>query len=122
MNQPLLAASFSLICLCACEKHVHLETAHLDAVRRMQAAAKAEQRELTAKEVESVLGQPEEKRPFTFQAPPKPSADVPGSLWVYRQDGKEIVLRFVEGRLSNQVPQFGDPAPLPDASRTPAQP
>ena len=71
----------------------------------MQTAAENNLRGLTPKEVESVLGQPERIERFTLTRPSVKEYE--GQRMVYVQDGKEIVLHFVDGKMVRDVPEFG---------------
>ncbi len=90
-----------------CEKRI--ETANIDTVNRMQSAAEKSGRGLSAKEVESVLGQPTRVEKLTLTRSEK--REFAAERHYYIQDGKETVLHFVEGRLSNDVNQFGHSEP-----------
>jgi hypothetical protein len=100
-----LAPAFS-----GCEKRI--EAANIDTVNRMQAAAEKNLRGLTPKEVESVLGQPTKVEPVIFKREVNEVREIPGERYIYRQDGKDIVLNFVNGKLEDpKVPQFDAKAP-----------
>ena len=81
----------------------------IETVKRMQAAAEKNQRGLTPKEVESVLGQPVRVEKFTLTRPAVKEFE--GERMIYVQDGKELVLHFVEGKMSGDIPQFGAAVP-----------
>ena len=75
----------------------------------MQTAAENNLRGLTPKEVESVLGQPDRVERFTLTRPAVKEFE--GQRMVYMQDGKEIVLHFVDGKMVRDVPEFGSDEP-----------
>ncbi len=75
----------------------------------MQTAAENNLRGLTPKEVESVLGQPERIERFTLTRPAVKEFE--GMRMVYLQDGKKIVLHFVDGKMVRDVPEFGEKEP-----------
>jgi hypothetical protein len=88
-----------------CEKRI--EAANIDTVKRMQLEKGG--RGLTPKEVESVLGQPTRVEKFTLTRPAV--KEFAGERMIYLQDGKEVVLHFVDGRMTDDVPQFDSKAP-----------
>ena len=106
-----------------CEKHVVAE--NIDVVNRQQAVAEKResklenvQEGLTMKEVEAVLGSPEEVR--TGKVTRMVEKEFDFTTWIYRRaregeqtpDGKpkfeEVELGFVDGKLQGKVPKFGE--------------
>jgi hypothetical protein len=94
-----------------CEKRV--EPANIDVVNRQQSAAQKRpstvenvQEGLTMKEVEAVLGSPEAVKVGKLSYPVQ--KDFVLTTWVYKQDGKDIELSFIDGKLQGKVPKFGE--------------
>ena len=107
VNKSALISALSVAAFSGCEKRI--APANIDTVNRMQAAAERNMRGLTPKEVESVLGQPTKVEKFTLTRPAVKEFD--GERMIYVQDGKEIVLHFVEGKMVREVPAFGAKEP-----------
>ena len=111
MDKTALIFAFSLAAFTpvfsGCDKRI--APANIETVNRMQAAAERNQRGLTPKEVESVLGQPTKVEKFTLARPAV--KEFAGERMVYVQDGTEIILHFVEGKMVREVPEFGAKAP-----------
>ena len=61
---------------------------------------------MNPKEVESILGQPSRIEKFVLEVPKPPPE---GMRYFYEQDGKTIVLHFVDGKLISQVPTWNAP-------------
>ena len=122
-----------------CEKRLSDE--NIDVANKFQESAKQRKRKwtgvnegMTEKEVESILGQPtvkKEGRPMLINQP----VEVPTVTYVYQQDGKTIELSFLDGKLQERIPKFGETldseAPLhmkknaagePPKTETPASP
>ena len=114
LSLPAFASVFS-----GCEKRI--APANIDTVNRMQAAAERNMRGLTPKEVESVLGQPTKVESVIFKREVKEMREIPGERYIYRQDGKDIVLNFVNGKLEDsKVLQFDAKKPeSPDDVKAP---
>lgn len=95
-----------------CEKRV--DAANIDVVNRQQVAAQKRpstvenvEEGLTMKEVEAVLGTPTEVKNGKVTLPVQ--KDFGLTTWVYRQDGKEVEISFIDGKLQGKVPRFGEP-------------
>src|SRR5688572_13095929 len=112
-----MAAKLALCTLAAlfastgCEKRVEL--ANIDVVNRQQKVAQKRpsavenvQEGLTMKEVEAVLGSPTEVRTGKLSVPVQ--KDFVLTTWTYRQDGKEVELSFIDGKLQGNAPRFGE--------------
>jgi hypothetical protein len=94
-----------------CEKRV--EPANIEVVNRQQSSAQKRpsavenvQEGLTMKEVEAVLGTPEAVKIGKLSLPVQ--KDFVLTTWVYKQDGKDVELSFIDGKLQGQVPNFGE--------------
>jgi hypothetical protein len=94
-----------------CEKRV--EGANIDVVNRQQTAAQKRpstvenvQEGLTMKEVEAVLGTPDGVKVGKLSLPVQ--KDFVLTTWTYVQDGKEIEVSFIDGKLQGKVPRFGE--------------
>ena len=106
------AASFSSLVLlfgaAACQRRI--TNANIDAVkaeydRKNDPAGPG----LSPKEVESILGQPD--RTDTFKIPLETQhKTLTGTRYYYQQDGKTIVLHFLEDRLVSAPEHFDEPA------------
>jgi hypothetical protein len=61
--------------------------------------------DMSPKEVESILGQPttQETREMPLQADAK---TLPVQRYIYKQDGKTVVIHFVDGKLIGQEGSF----------------
>lgn len=66
-------------------------------------------RTLSIKEVESILGQP--TRQETRHIEQQTVRDLPVVRYAYVQDGQEVELHFIDGKLQNRAVRFGEKAP-----------
>lgn len=94
-----------------CEKRV--ESGNIDVVNRQQTVAQKRpstvenvQEGLTMKEVEAVLGSPTQVKTGKLSLPVQ--KDFVLTTWTYRQDGKDVELSFIDGKLQGSVPRFGE--------------
>ncbi len=94
-----------------CEKRV--DSANIDVVNRQQTSAQKRpstvenvQEGLTMKEVEAVLGSPDDVKVGKLSVPVQKDFNL--TTWTYKQDGKDIELSFVDGKLQGKVPRFGE--------------
>jgi hypothetical protein len=94
-----------------CEKRV--DSANIDVVNRQQTSAQKRpstvenvKEGLTMKEVEAVLGAPDAVKMGKLSVPVQKDFNL--TTWTYKQDGKEIELSFVDGKLQDKVPRFGE--------------
>jgi hypothetical protein len=101
----------SLFASTGCEKRV--ESANIDVINRQQSAAQKRpsavenvQEGLTMKEVEAVLGTPTAVKTGKLSLPVQ--KDFAITTWTYRQDGKEVELSFIDGKLQGKAPRFGE--------------
>jgi hypothetical protein len=106
-----LCMLFTLFASTGCEKRV--DSANVDVVNRQQVAAQKRVKTvesvdegLTMKEVEAVLGTPTEEKKGKVTVPVQKEFVL--TTWIYRQDGKEVELSFIDGKLQGKVPQFGE--------------
>ena len=102
----------TLLASTGCEKRV--ESANIDVVNRQQVAAQKRpttvenvEEGLTMKEVEAVLGSPTEVKIGKVSLPVQ--KDFALTTWTYRQDGKEVEVSFIDGKLQGKVPKFDEP-------------
>ena len=94
MSPPLASLLFAALFLfTACSQH--LTEANLKQVRP----------EMSPKEVESILGQPARVEKFVMEMQ---RSGPEGIRYFYEQDGKTIVLHFVDGKLISQVPSWNE--------------
>src|SRR5207302_861413 len=103
------AASISslllLLDLAGCARRI--SDANIEAVNRALQRKERDGRELSPKEVESMLGQP--NRVETFKIPLETQHKLlNGTRYYYDQDGKTIVLHFIEDRLIAPATRFGE--------------
>ena len=101
----------TLIASTGCEKRV--ESTNIDVVNRQQTSAQKRpstvenvQEGLTMKEVEAVLGSPDGVKVGKLSLPVQ--KDFSLTTWIYRQEGKEIELSFIDGKLQGKLPRFGE--------------
>lgn len=66
-------------------------------------------RTLSIKEVESILGQP--TRQETRHIEQQTVRELPLVRYSYVQDGREVELHFIDGKLQNRAVRFGEKAP-----------
>lgn len=66
-------------------------------------------RTLSIKEVESILGQP--TRQETRHIEQQTVRELPLVRYAYVQDGQEVELHFIDGKLQNRAVRFGEKAP-----------
>jgi hypothetical protein len=95
-----------------CEKRLASE--NIDLANKQQESAQQRKSRwpgisegMTEKEVESILGQPSNRRtgaPVTINQP----VEIPTVTYVYQQDGHTIELSFLDGKLQGRVPKFGE--------------
>lgn len=110
---PASVLSFSFaIGLVACGPQV--ADRNIDALNQMYDAAERGGKALSIKEVEAVLGQPRKAEPFPMEM--QTTKELQGVRYYYTQDGKEIVLHFVDNKLIRRVERF-DEKPIEDAER-----
>ncbi|MEP6673328.1 MAG: hypothetical protein ABJF10_29525 [Chthoniobacter sp.] len=109
---PATALSFSLVLgLSACGPR--LADRNIDAVNRLYEQAEKSGKEVTIKEVESVLGQP--TRMETYPIEMQRTRELPIVRYYYQENGRTIVLHFVDNKLSKHVDHFGE-TPAPEES------
>ncbi len=92
--RPIAAAAFiACVLLPACQRH--LSDANLNCVKM----------DMSPKEVESILGQPtrQELHEMPLQADVKM---LPVQRYIYEQNGKTVVIHFVDGKLIGQEGSF----------------
>ena len=106
VSMPLTLLVFS-----GCEKRV--EAGNIDVLNRQQAlaekrpsAVEAVKEGLTMKEVEAVLGLPNQVR--TGKVTRLVQKDFAFTTWVYQQGEQTIELSFIDGKLQGKVPKFGE--------------
>ena len=94
-----------------CEKRVVAE--NIDVVNRQQTVAEKResklenvQEGLTMKEVEAVLGSPDEVRAGKVTRMVEKEFDF--TTWSYREGDQTIEISFVDGKLQGKVPKFGE--------------
>jgi hypothetical protein len=90
---PITAAFIACVLLPACQRH--LTDQNLNCVKM----------DMSPKEVESILGQPtrQEIREMPLQADVK---TLPVQRYIYEQNGKTVVIHFVDGKLIGQEGSF----------------
>ena len=66
-------------------------------------------RTLSIKEVESILGQPTRKEARHIEQ--QTVRELPLVRYAYAQDGQEVELHFIDGKLQNRAVRFGEKAP-----------
>ncbi len=93
-----------------CEQRVSPE--NVDVVNRQQDVARKKTSKiaqvsegLSMKEVESILGEPKATKQGKISR--EVVRDFNLTTWVYEQDGKQVELSFIDGKLQGRVPQFG---------------
>jgi hypothetical protein len=85
---------------------------NLDVVEKERVSREEISKGISPKEVESILGQPtrSESTRLPLETQKK---EVEVVRYYYVQDGEEIALHFVDGKLISPVPKLGAPKPLP---------
>jgi len=78
---------------------------NIDALNAQMDAGRA----LSIKEVEAILGQP--TRRTTQQIEQQTTRELPVVRYYYEENGKTAELHFVDNKLQNRVPHFGDQPP-----------
>ena len=101
----------TLFASAGCEKRVG--PANIEVVNRQQSVAQKRlsalenvQEGLTMKEVEAVLGTPSAVKTGKLSVPVQKEFVL--TTWTYRQDGKEVELSFIDGKLQGKAPKFGE--------------
>jgi hypothetical protein len=111
-----LLASLSLLSA-ACGPRI--TNANLDVVENERLTREPQGRGISPKEVESILGQPTKsettKLPLETQ-----KKEVEVIRYYYVQDGEELVLHFVDGKLISSVPKLGALPQSPVGNTKPA--
>jgi hypothetical protein len=122
-----LLASLSILSA-ACGPRI--TNANLDVVEKERVNREGTPRGISPKEVESILGQPtrSETRKLALETQKK---EVDVVRYYYVQDGEEIALHFVDGKLISSVPKLGalperplttSPSSAPPVSAAPSTP
>ena len=93
-----------------CEQRV--APGNVDVVNRQQESASKKTSKiaqvtegLSMKEVESILGQPKTTKQGKISK--EILRDFNLTTWTYEQDGQQVELSFIDGKLQGRVPQFG---------------
>ncbi len=104
-------SSVLLLVFTGCEQRV--SPGNIEVVNRQQDAARkktskvAEVTEgLSMKEVESILGQPKTVKQGKITK--EVMRDFNLTTWFYEQDGQQVELSFIDGKLQRRVAQFGE--------------
>ncbi len=104
-----LGSVFTLV-FTGCEQRVSPD--NLDVVNRQQDVARKKTSKiaqvtegLSMKEVESILGEP--KATKQGRVSKEVVRDFNLTTWIYEQDGQQVELSFIDGKLQGRVPQFG---------------
>ena len=111
-----LLASLSLLSA-ACGPRI--TNANLDVVEGERLNRDGTGRGISPKEVESILGQPT-RQETTKLALETQKKEVDVVRYYYVQDGEEIALHFVDGKLISSVPKLGSLPQTPVGSSKPA--
>jgi hypothetical protein len=85
---------------------------NLDIVEKERTTREQISKGISPKEVESILGQPT-KSEVTKLALETQKKEVEVVRYYYEQDGDQIELHFVDGKLISPVPKLGAPKELP---------
>lgn len=117
MQACLFAISMLLaLVLSGCDQRISQN--NLEVVNRLYEKSEKGGRPVSKKEVESVLGQPAKIETFTMTRPA--IKEYPGERYIYEQNGKKLVLHFVDGQLSEKATEFGATEPqTPDEAQAP---
>lgn len=83
-----------------------IRDANLDAVNiRQDKAEQTTRKGLSPKEVESILGQPDDVQTATIELETQ-KKQVPVTRYYYKQDGQTIELHFFDNKLIHRVPHW----------------
>lgn len=94
---------------------------NIEALNKMYDAAERSGKSLTIKEVEAVLGPPNDTAPFVIER--LTTKTLQGVRYYYIQDGQPVELHFVDNKLIRRVQRAGEkPAEDPDKHMMPPRP
>jgi hypothetical protein len=94
----------------------HISDANVDAVNQRHAKAEMQERgSLSPKEVESILGPPDQTESTTIELETQ-KKQVPVTRFIYQQNGKQIELHFIDNKLIDKIQPWKTPTP-PDANQ-----
>jgi len=106
----MLASALSItlsIGLSACGPRV--TNRNIDALNRQYDSADKAGKGLSIKEVEAILGQPTRSQSFPIEM--QTTKELQGVRYYYEENGKTVVLHFIDNKLIRRVDRFGDPLP-----------
>jgi len=108
--RPMLASALFLtlsLGFSACGPRV--TNRNIDALNRQYDSADKAGKGLSIKEVEAILGQPTRSQSFPIEM--QTTKDLHGVRYYYEEDGKTVVLHFIDNKLIRRADRFGDPLP-----------
>jgi len=82
---------------------------NIDALNRQFDAADKFGKGLSIKEVEAILGQP--SRSQTFPIEMQTTKELQGVRYYYEENGKTVVLHFIDNKLIRRAERFGESLP-----------
>jgi hypothetical protein len=111
---PVLLGCVAAALVTGCEKR--LSDQNIDQANKLQQSAQQRKSRwpgvsegMTEKEVESILGEPANRRPGKTVEVNQP-VQMATVTYVYEQDGQMIELHFLDGKLQGKIPKFGETA------------
>ena len=107
-----IALLFTALAFAACGPRI--TDANLTVVENERTGREALAKGISPKEVESILGQPTRSE-TTKLALETQKKEVDVVRYYYVQDGAELALHFVDGKLISPVPKLSTPPPAPPA-------
>jgi hypothetical protein len=109
---PLAAAA--IFCTTSCKPNI--SDANIEAVNQRYVKADLQERSgLSPKEVESILGQPDQIESTTIELETQ-KKQVPVTRFIYQQNGKQIELHFIDNKLIDKIQPWKSPTP-PDSNQ-----
>jgi hypothetical protein len=109
----LIAAPLALL-VTSCKPNI--SDANIEAVNQRYVKADLQERgSLSPKEVESILGQPDQIESTTIELETQ-KKQVPVTRFIYQQNGKQIELHFIDNKLIDKIQPWKNPTP-PDSNQ-----
>ena len=105
-NSKVLLLLLPLAGAAACKPEI--SQANIEAVNARFEKLEKAHKNLSPKEVESILGQPDRVESATLELETQ-KKEVPVTRYYYEQDGKTIELHFFDNRLIKRVPGWNTP-------------
>jgi hypothetical protein len=108
------ASTLLFLTLVSCKPNI--SDANIEAVNQRYAKAEHQERgNLTPKEVESILGPPDQTESTIIELETQ-KKQVPVTRFIYQQNGKQLELHFIDNKLIDKIQPWKSPIP-PDSNQ-----